>query len=78
MKRGNLDPQKNKLGYHLIQLPSDKIAAVCVIHMMKHLFSQFVKDTRNFEDDFAVLKTEKKETEFLMEQDSKIPSLQLF
>jgi hypothetical protein len=59
-------------------MPSDKIAAVCVIHMMKHLFSQFVKDTRNFDQDFSVLKSEKKETEFLMEQDSKIPSLQLF
>ena len=59
-------------------MPSDKIAAVCVIHMMKHLFSQFVKDVRTFEDEFSLLKTEKKETEFLMEQDSKIPSLQLF
>ena len=78
VKRGNLDPQKNKLGYYLIQMPSDKIAAVCVIHMMKHLFSQFVKDVKTFDDEFSLLKTDKKQTEFLLEQDSKIPSLQLF
>ena len=59
-------------------MPSDKIAAVCVIHMMKHLFSQFVKDVRNFDEDFSLIKTEKKVDELLSNQDSKIPSLQLF
>jgi hypothetical protein len=41
VKRGNIDPSKSKLGYYLIQMPSEKIAAVCVMHLMKHLFTQF-------------------------------------
>jgi hypothetical protein len=39
IKRGNLDPQKSRLGYYLVQMPSDKISALCVMHLMKHLFS---------------------------------------
>jgi hypothetical protein len=46
-------------------MPSDKIAAVCVMHLMKHLFSQFVKDVRNFDDELAPFKNEKKEAELL-------------
>lgn len=38
IQRGNLDPQKSKIGYYLIQMPSDKIASLCVLHLMKHLF----------------------------------------
>lgn len=56
-------------------MPSDKVAAVCVIHMMKHLFGQFVKDVRTFEEEYSLFKTEKKAEDKLLEQDSKIPSL---
>ena len=42
VKRANIDPAKNKLGFYLIQMPSDKISALCVMHLMKHLFSSFV------------------------------------
>lgn len=63
------------MGYYLIQMPSDKVAAVCVIHMMKHLFGQFVKDVRTFEEEYSLFKTEKKAEDKLLEQDSKIPSL---
>ena len=66
------------MGYYLIQMPSDKIAAVCVMHLMKHLLGQFVRDVNNFDEDFSLMKTKKKEEEFLVNQDSKIPSLQLF
>jgi hypothetical protein len=75
IKRGNLDPQKSRLGYYLVQMPSDKISALCVMHLMKHLFSQFVKDVKHFDEDFSLMKTEKKEAEFLTESESKIPSL---
>ena len=51
MQRGNLDPQKSKIGYYLIQMPSDKIASLCVLHLMKHLFRQFIHDIRNYEDE---------------------------
>jgi hypothetical protein len=59
-------------------MPSDKIAAVCVMHLMKHLFSQFVSDIRQFDDHLATTNvTEDKELEFA-EKDLKIPAIQLF
>lgn len=59
MKRGNIDAQKSKLGYYLIQMPSDKISALCVMHIMKHLFSQFARDASRLEEmeEFSLLKT---------------------
>lgn len=36
-----MDPKKQKLGQYLIQMPSDKISAICVMHLMKHLFKMF-------------------------------------
>lgn len=51
IQRGNLDPQKSKIGYYLIQMPSDKIASICVLHLMKHLFRQFIHDIRQYEED---------------------------
>jgi hypothetical protein len=42
---------------------------------MKHLFSQFVKDSRNFEEELSLAKSEKKEMEMLIDKDSKIPSI---
>lgn len=49
------------------------------MHLMKHLFSQFVRDTKNIDEDFSLMKmSEKKQSEILMDHDSKIPSLQLF
>jgi hypothetical protein len=32
-------------------MPSDKIASICVLHLMKHLFRQFIHDIRQYEDD---------------------------
>lgn len=73
MQRGNLDPQKSKIGYYLIQMPSDKIASLCVLHLMKHLFRQFIHDIRNYEDD-ENLATETSTNP----QEVKIPAVQLF
>ena len=38
VKRGNVDPLKNQLGFLLIQLPPEKISALCIMHLVKHLF----------------------------------------
>ena len=65
VKRGNIDPSRNKLGYYLIQMPSDKISALCVMHLMKHLFLQFVKDTRNLDDEYSLIKPDEKESEIV-------------
>jgi len=46
MQRANLDT--NKLGYYLISLPSEKIATMCVMHLMKVLLNKFTTgDTEN-------------------------------
>mmetsp|Transcript_41821 Transcript_41821/g.63938 ORF Transcript_41821/g.63938 Transcript_41821/m.63938 type:complete len:169 (+) Transcript_41821:1103-1609(+) len=53
IKRGGLDSQKSKMGYYFIQMPSDKMAAICVMHLMKLLFSQFSRDSKNV-DEFSL------------------------
>ena len=32
-------------------MPSEKIASMCVLHLMKHLFRQFIHDIRQYEED---------------------------
>jgi hypothetical protein len=32
-------------------MPSEKIASICVLHLMKHLFKQFIHDIRSYEED---------------------------
>ncbi len=32
-------------------MPADKIASICVLHLMKHLFRQFIHDIRQYEED---------------------------
>jgi len=56
-----LDDKKNKVGYNLIQLPSEKVAALCVMHMMKHLLSQFVKENRMYEEEYSMHTNAEKE-----------------
>jgi hypothetical protein len=46
MKKDQVDPKKNPIGFYLIQLSSEKIASICVLHLMKHLFQQFIIDSR--------------------------------
>jgi DNA-directed RNA polymerase len=75
VKRAGLDPSKRKVDFFLIQMPSDKISALCVMHMMKLLFSQFLSVHKQFDD----LASESQEERKLMDSDTlKIPSLQLF
>lgn len=77
IKRGNLDPKKQKLGQYLIQMPSDKIAAICVMHLMKHLFKIFSQEHKLYSEEFGSFKDETQEMEF-MQRDLKIPAIDLF
>lgn len=42
MKRGSIDSKK--IGYYLMALPADQIATLCILHLMRHLFTEFVND----------------------------------
>ncbi len=58
-------------------MPSDKIASICVLHLMKHLFRQFIHDIRQFEDD-ENLKVSDENDVSGSTQEVKIPAVQLF
>jgi hypothetical protein len=34
-------------------MSGEKIATICVLHLMKHLFKQFINDIRKFADEEA-------------------------
>lgn len=40
-------------------MSSEKIASLCVLHLMKHLFKQFIHDIRNIEDEENLTESEK-------------------
>lgn len=56
-------------------MPSDKIASLCVLHLMKHLFRQFIHDIRNYEQDENLKVHDDANTN---PQEVKIPAVQLF
>lgn len=58
-------------------MPSDKIASICVLHLMKHLFRQFIHDIRNYEED-ENLKVNDDSSANSNTQEVKIPAVQLF
>lgn len=72
IKRASLDPNKSKIGYYLVQMPSDKIASLCVLHLMNHLFRQFIQDISYLDDPDKAPKSPE-ET-----QEVRIPAIQLF
>ena len=51
--RKNATDGKNKASFYLIQMPSDKIASICVMHLMKTLFRQFIRDLGDTSDPLA-------------------------
>jgi len=57
-------------------MPSDKIASICVLHLMKHLFRQFIHDIRQYEDEN--LKVSDESDVGSNAQEVKIPAIQLF
>jgi hypothetical protein len=44
LRKSNLETEKGKPSFFLLQMPSDKIASICVMHLMKTLFRQFIND----------------------------------
>lgn len=56
-------------------MPSDKIASICVLHLMKHLFRQFIHDIRQYEEDENLKATDEQNNN---PQEVKIPAVQLF
>lgn len=59
-------------------MPSDKIASICVLHLMKHLFRQFIHDIRNYEEDENLKTTDDSNSGNSNSQEVKIPAIQLF
>ena len=58
-------------------MPSDKIASICVLHLMKHLFRQFIHDIRQYDDEnLKVTGNEGSAAE--NGHEVKIPAIQLF
>lgn len=78
VKRGNLDPSRSKLGYHLVQMPSDKIAALCVIHLMKHLFAKFSTDINSYDIQYLLDKHDATKEGEVPGEEIKIPAVKLF
>jgi hypothetical protein len=56
-------------------MPSEKIASLCTIHLMKHLFSQFVNDIRKFKDEETNLNGK---DDSMNKSDVKFTAIQLF
>jgi len=57
-------------------MPSEKIASMCVLHLMKHLFRQFIHDIRQYEEDENLRAND--ESGAANPQEVKIPAVQLF
>ena len=61
LKRAKVDPQRDKISLFLLQMPSDKAAGLCIIHLMKHLFTQFLDEYKFNSDELALLINDDKE-----------------
>jgi hypothetical protein len=56
VQQGSLD--KNKIGFYIMSLPSEQIASICVIYMMRYLMQEFVNNTSKEADTIAQLRNE--------------------
>ena len=43
LKQGSLDSKK--LGFYVLAMPSDELASLCVVHIMRHLLGEFLSNT---------------------------------
>ena len=50
-KQGSLD--QKKLGFYVLAMPSDELASLCVIHMMRHLLGEFLNNTNKDAERFS-------------------------
>ena len=65
------------MGFYLIQLPSDKIAALCVMHLMKRLFAEFAQESRAHDSEHGLVSAEAKETD-VAGKELKVTAMELF
>lgn len=56
-------------------MPSEQIATLCVIFLMRHLFKEFVSDIHKEADQKS---TQEREFKVSISDDVKIPAIQLF
>ena len=43
IKQGSLE--NNKIGFYIVAMPTDELASICVIHIMRHLLGEFLNNT---------------------------------
>lgn len=43
LKQGSMD--QKKIGFYIMAMPSDELASLCVIHIMRHLLGEFLNNT---------------------------------
>jgi hypothetical protein len=72
-----LSASRNELGFYLIQLPSDKIAALCVMHLMKRLFSEFALESKSHDSEHGLVSADGKEAD-VAGKELKVTALELF
>lgn len=66
---------KDKIGYYILALPADTLASMCVQHLMRHLFQEFISDIHKQAE---MVDTKTKKYEVNMANEIKIPAITLF
>jgi hypothetical protein len=51
VQQGTLD--QNKIGFYIMSMPSEQIATICVVHVMRHLMNEFMNSTSKEADKVA-------------------------
>jgi hypothetical protein len=64
----------NKVGFYLISMPADKIATVCVMHLMKVLLAEFTQSDKEADISAQMADLEVNFTS----KEIKIPAITLF
>ena len=55
-----------------MSMPSEQIATICVVHMMRHLMNEFINNTSKEADKVAQIKDD---LDFQSSSDVKIPAI---
>ena len=63
------------MGFYILAMPSDELASICVIHMMRHLLGTFLQNTNK--DAERVSQTSEVEVD-INSVDVKIQAIKLF
>lgn len=65
----------NKVGFYMLAMPSDQIATLCVLHLVRTLFGEFVNDIHKDADSKSA---QTREFNVDVKSDIKIPAMTLF